>query len=211
MCCLRTQRCSNPQFLCTISFRGCDGLNAKTLIRFTVYDVRERVSQTAVPLGSAEITLGVILDTTRLRIALQSNNGNAGFITLTSWTPDQDRKAPRSPARRSQPQPMSHRRSQSLPPKLGVKLFVPPQGQLPMIFKNPTVSSCPLIPTYTWNFPFENYVFLFSCPDSYISPAFGSGRRHQRTRVNDGESIVFHHSAAITVSIEYAMGKISAV
>lgn len=33
-----------------------------------------------------------------------------------------------------------HRRSQSLPPKLGVKLFVPPQSKLPLVFINPNVS-----------------------------------------------------------------------
>lgn len=30
------------------------------MIKFTAYDVKEKVSQTAVPLGSAEIALGVI-------------------------------------------------------------------------------------------------------------------------------------------------------
>lgn len=105
-----------------------------------MYDVRERVSQTAVPLGSAEIALGAILETSRLRIALQSNNGNAGFITVSTWAPDQDRKIPRSPARKPETYKMGHRRSQSLPPKLGVKLFVPNQGKLPLIFKNPSVS-----------------------------------------------------------------------
>lgn len=56
------ERCSNPQFLCTIVFRSGDGLNKNTLVRFTVYDVREKLSQTAVPLfGSAQISLGAIL------------------------------------------------------------------------------------------------------------------------------------------------------
>lgn len=98
------------------------------------------MSQTAVPLGSAEIALGAILENPRLRIALQSNNGNAGFITASTWSPDQDRKIPRSPARKPETHSMGHRRSQSLPPKLGVKLFVPNQGKLPLIFKNPNVS-----------------------------------------------------------------------
>lgn len=70
------------------------------MIRFTVYDVREKLSQTAVPLGSAEIALGVIQDTTRLRIPLRSTNGgNSGFITIATWAPEQDRKIPRSPAK----------------------------------------------------------------------------------------------------------------
>lgn len=70
------------------------------MIRFSVYDVREKVSQTAVPIGSAEIALGVIQDTTRLRIPLRSAAGsNAGFITIASWAPEQDRRTPRSPAK----------------------------------------------------------------------------------------------------------------
>lgn len=54
------QRSSNPQFLCTIIFRSGDSLNILSQIRFTAFDVREKVSQTAVPLGFAEIALGVI-------------------------------------------------------------------------------------------------------------------------------------------------------
>lgn len=121
-------------------FRASDGLHAKSIIRFTVYDVREKVSQTALPLGWAEISLGVIQDTTRLRIALQSNSGNAGFITITSWTPEQDKKIPRSPAKVVDHHNHGHRRSQSLPPKLGVKLFIPSQKNLSLVFANPTVS-----------------------------------------------------------------------
>lgn len=108
-----------------------------------MYDVREKVSQTAVPLGSAEIRLGIIEETTRLRVPLQSNSGSAGFITITSWSPEQERKHPRSPAKPSieqQQQRYGHRRSQSLPPKLGVKLLVPPQLKLSLVFANPTVS-----------------------------------------------------------------------
>lgn len=65
-----------------------------------MFDVREKVSQTAVPLGSAEIALGVIQDTTRLRIPLRSISGaNAGFITIATWAPEQDKKTLRSPAK----------------------------------------------------------------------------------------------------------------
>lgn len=125
-------------------FRSCDGLNKNSIIRFTVYDVREKVSQTAVPLGSAEIALGTIQETARLRIPLQSNSGNAGFITMTTYLPEQERKYPRSPAKQIEhPRRHGHRRSQSLPPKLGVKLMVPPQHKLSTIFVNPTVSSLP--------------------------------------------------------------------
>ncbi|XP_037028199.1 inositol polyphosphate-4-phosphatase type I A isoform X2 [Bradysia coprophila] len=134
------ERSSNPQFLCTIPFRSCDGLHSKSMIRFSVYDVREKVSQTAVPIGSAEIELGVIQDTTRLRIPLRSAAGtNAGFITIASWAPEQDRKTPRSPAKIVEQQHLGHRRSQSLPPKLGVKLFFPPQEKLALVFANPNI------------------------------------------------------------------------
>uniref|UniRef100_A0A1B0CWN1 PH domain-containing protein n=1 Tax=Lutzomyia longipalpis TaxID=7200 RepID=A0A1B0CWN1_LUTLO len=131
----------NPQFMCTITFRASDGLNSSSQIRFTAYDVREKVSQTAVPLGTAEIALGVIQDTSRLRIPFRSNSGNAGFITILSWSPDQDKKpsTSRSPAKAAEHQTMGHRRSQSLPPKLGVKLFVPPQGRLSLIYTNPII------------------------------------------------------------------------
>ena len=134
------QRCANPQFLCTITFRACDGLNSNTTIRFTAYDVREKVSQTAVPLGIAEVNLGVLEDTARLRIPIRSHNNNVGFITIVSFTPESDRKTPaRSPAKISENQNLGHRRSQSLPPKLGVKLFVPPQLKLSLLFANPYV------------------------------------------------------------------------
>ncbi|XP_055680609.1 inositol polyphosphate-4-phosphatase type I A isoform X2 [Lutzomyia longipalpis] len=135
------ERSSNPQFMCTITFRASDGLNSSSQIRFTAYDVREKVSQTAVPLGTAEIALGVIQDTSRLRIPFRSNSGNAGFITILSWSPDQDKKpsTSRSPAKAAEHQTMGHRRSQSLPPKLGVKLFVPPQGRLSLIYTNPII------------------------------------------------------------------------
>lgn len=63
------------------------------------------MSQTAVPLGSAEIALGVIQDTTRLRIPLRSISGvNSGFITIASWAPENDKKTARSPAKVVEPQ-----------------------------------------------------------------------------------------------------------
>lgn len=112
------------------------------IVRFTVYDVREKVSQTAVPLGSAEVTLGAVQETTRLRVPLQSNSGNAGFITTTTYLPEQERKYPRSPAKQVEPpQRYGHRRSQSLPPKLGIKLTIPPPHKLSTVFVNPTVGA----------------------------------------------------------------------
>lgn len=83
-------------------------------------------------------------DTTRLRIPLRLHSaGSAGFITIATWTPEQDKRVPRSPAKVSEQQSKGHRRSQSLPPKLGVKMFVPTQGKLPLVFINPSVSFKP--------------------------------------------------------------------
>lgn len=112
------------------------------MIRFTAYDVREKVSQTAVPLGFAEITLGVIQDTSRLRIPIRNQNNNVGFITIVTFVPENDRRI-RSPAKPNSAH--GHRRSQSLPPKLGVKLFIPPHLKLPLIFTNPSVSRTEII------------------------------------------------------------------
>ncbi|XP_035910435.1 inositol polyphosphate-4-phosphatase type I A isoform X2 [Anopheles stephensi] len=151
------ERSSNPQFICTIAFRACDGLHAESLIRFTAYDVREKVTQTAVPIGWAEISLGVIADTSRLRIPLrtQSCGENAGFLTIATCTPDMERRNnPRSPMKsglfgenqqqqqqmqHQQQQQLGHRRSQSLPPKLGIKLFIPPPSKIGLVFTNPTI------------------------------------------------------------------------
>ena len=111
------------------------------MIRFTAYDVREKVSQTAVPLGFAEISLGVIQDTSRLRIPIRSQNNNVGFITIVTFTPEHDKKL-RSPAKVSvESQNLGHRRSQSLPPKLASKMFIPNHLKLPLLFTNPSVSN----------------------------------------------------------------------
>lgn len=60
-----TQRSSNPGFLTTVSFRASDGLSTESKVRITAYDVRERVSQTATPIGNAIVTLNAIQDTPR--------------------------------------------------------------------------------------------------------------------------------------------------
>ncbi|XP_055618165.1 type II inositol 3,4-bisphosphate 4-phosphatase isoform X3 [Toxorhynchites rutilus septentrionalis] len=147
------ERSSNPQFICTITFRAGDGLNAKSLIRFTAYDVREKVTQTAVPIGWAEVALGVVTDTSRLRIPLRTQSpcgGNAGFITIATCAPDTEKKTSRSPAKagtehhqqqqqQQQQHAIGHRRSQSLPPKLGVKLFIPPPSKVSLVFTNPSI------------------------------------------------------------------------
>lgn len=59
------QGSSNPNFLTTVSFRASDGLTTETKIRITAYDVRERVSQTATPIGSAVVTFSIVQDTPR--------------------------------------------------------------------------------------------------------------------------------------------------
>uniref|UniRef100_A0A182PTU4 phosphatidylinositol-3,4-bisphosphate 4-phosphatase n=1 Tax=Anopheles epiroticus TaxID=199890 RepID=A0A182PTU4_9DIPT len=158
------ERSSNPQFICTIAFRACDGLHSESLIRFTAYDVREKVTQTAVPIGWAEISLGVIADTSRLRIPLrtQACGESAGFLTIATCTPDMERRSnPRSPLKSGMfsglpmgetqahqyqqhqhhhhQQQLGHRRSQSLPPKLGIKLFIPPPSKIGLVFTNPSI------------------------------------------------------------------------
>uniref|UniRef100_A0A034W7Q7 phosphatidylinositol-3,4-bisphosphate 4-phosphatase n=1 Tax=Bactrocera dorsalis TaxID=27457 RepID=A0A034W7Q7_BACDO len=134
------ERSANPQFLCTMRFKRSDGFSADTLLRFTVYDVRERLSHTAVPLAYAEVALGVIQDATRFRIPLRALDGEGGFITIASWAPETDRQSPpRSTTQVFEEHTKGHRRSQSLPPKLGVKLFVPFQGLLQVVFANPLI------------------------------------------------------------------------
>lgn len=52
-----------------------------------MFDVRERVSHTAVPLGSACVLLSAIQDSTRLRIPLISRTQTtAGFLTVSAWS-----------------------------------------------------------------------------------------------------------------------------
>ncbi|XP_075157465.1 inositol polyphosphate-4-phosphatase type I A [Haematobia irritans] len=133
---------TNPQFVCTLIFRQSDGFTADTPLRFTVYDVREKVSQTSVPLGYAEVVLGAIQDATRFRLPLRSVHGDCGFINIASWAPDTDKQLqppPRSTTQVFEQQTKGHRRTQSLPPKLGVKLFVPFQGSIQRVFANPRI------------------------------------------------------------------------
>lgn len=82
----KLQKSSNPGFLNTITFRSSDGLVNDTRIRFTVFDVRERISHTAIPLGSACVLLSAIQDSSRLRIPLMSRTQTtAGFLTISAW------------------------------------------------------------------------------------------------------------------------------
>ncbi|XP_017853022.1 inositol polyphosphate-4-phosphatase type I A isoform X1 [Drosophila busckii] len=155
-------RTHNPQFLCTIRFLRSAGLKASTRLRFAVHDVRERLSSTSLPLGHAEVTLGMLQDTTRLRLPLCSTRGECGFISLTSWTPESVASSGRSNRAIAQPPRSStqffdqcssssiqakgkpkagHRRSQSLPLQLGVRLFVPQQCGLERVCANPCLHS----------------------------------------------------------------------
>lgn len=134
------ERSSNPQFLCTFQFRHGDTLNSNTRLRLTAFDVREKISKTAVPIGYAEIQLGQIQETTRIRIPFELNCVTTGFVTITSWAAEDEKKLIKSPIRKLEQKTLGHRRTQSLPPKLGIKLFVPPQLKLNQVLVNPTVS-----------------------------------------------------------------------
>ncbi|XP_068159958.1 inositol polyphosphate-4-phosphatase type I A [Drosophila tropicalis] len=148
------ERTQSPQFLCTMRFQRSAGFSTSTRLRFTVHDVKERMSLTSVPLGHAEVALGVIQDATRLRLPLSSPRGECGFITLASWTPEVALESgsgmappPRSSTQLFEPNETAggrrraHRRTQSLPPKLAVRLFVPQQSGLQRICARPLLHS----------------------------------------------------------------------
>ncbi|XP_046586824.1 inositol polyphosphate-4-phosphatase type I A isoform X2 [Neodiprion lecontei] len=141
------ERSSNPGFLTTVSFRTSDGLTSETKVRITAYDVRERVSQTATPIGSAVVIFNAIQDTPRLRIPLKSAKATTvGFLTINVWNleaEDKGNSTESTPCRNipANNQIFSHRRSQSLPPRLGTKMKLPHQGQLKLLFANPHVQT----------------------------------------------------------------------
>ncbi|XP_046389840.1 inositol polyphosphate-4-phosphatase type I A-like isoform X2 [Ischnura elegans] len=98
--CARTEvveRSSNPVFLSTALFRASEGLGHETKIRISAYDVRERLSRTATPLGAAVATLGSLWSSGRSRLPLRSPHspcppgevveGGAavGFVTASVW------------------------------------------------------------------------------------------------------------------------------
>ncbi|EDV99536.1 GH12405, partial [Drosophila grimshawi] len=146
-----------------IRFLRSAGFKAATRLLFSVHDVRERVSHTSLPLGHAEVALGVIQDATRLRLPLSSPRGECGFITLASWTPEPaiemshatglgktmhgltQPPPPRSTTQlfengaisRKGARQKGHRRTQSLPLRLGVRLFVPHQCGVARVCANP--------------------------------------------------------------------------
>lgn len=81
------QRCSNPCFLSSVAFRNSDGLTPETRVRLTALDVREKVSQTAAPLGQAIITMSSIQESQKLRIPLRYSRGQGFFgkHCFVSW------------------------------------------------------------------------------------------------------------------------------
>ncbi|XP_017773749.1 PREDICTED: type I inositol 3,4-bisphosphate 4-phosphatase isoform X1 [Nicrophorus vespilloides] len=141
------EKSSNPGFLCTICFRSSDGLCGDSRIRFTAFDVRERVSHTAIPLGSAVVLLSAIQDSSRLRIPLMSSVQNTiGFLTVSAWSleaEDRGSSTEHTPCRlpHHNPQVFSHRRSQSLPPRLGAKMRLPSQAELKLLYASPYVQT----------------------------------------------------------------------
>ncbi|XP_026328214.1 type II inositol 3,4-bisphosphate 4-phosphatase-like [Hyposmocoma kahamanoa] len=54
------ETCSNPCFSKTVLFRASDGLTGDAVVRIVVYDVKERVSATAVPMGFTAMLLSTI-------------------------------------------------------------------------------------------------------------------------------------------------------
>ncbi|XP_026671555.1 type II inositol 3,4-bisphosphate 4-phosphatase isoform X3 [Ceratina calcarata] len=143
------ERSSNPGFLTTVSFRASDGLTTETKARITAFDVRERVSQTATPIGSAIVTLNAVQDTPRLRIPLKSaKTVTVGFLTINVWNLEAEDRGnstestpSKDPPAGGNQQVLSHRRSQSLPPRLGTKIKLPHQGQLKLLFANPYIQT----------------------------------------------------------------------
>ncbi|XP_076171479.1 inositol polyphosphate-4-phosphatase type I A isoform X2 [Ptiloglossa arizonensis] len=143
------ERSSNPSFLTTVSFRASDYLTTETKTRITAYDVRERVSQTATPIGSVIVTLNAIQDTPWLRIPLKSaETSTVGFLTIHVWNlekEDKETSAESSPWKEptfgTNQQILSHRRSQSLPPRLETKIKLPYQGQLEFLSANPYIQT----------------------------------------------------------------------
>ncbi|KAK6627289.1 hypothetical protein RUM44_009766 [Polyplax serrata] len=138
-------RCSNPCFLSSVAFRNSDGLTPETRVRLTALDVREKVSQTAAPLGQAIITMSSIQESQKLRIPLRSSAGTTvGFLTMIVWNLELEEKASTesTPSRAAPllnpPVNPGHRRSQSLPPRLSTNMKFPRQGPLTVLFANPT-------------------------------------------------------------------------
>ncbi|XP_050360803.1 inositol polyphosphate-4-phosphatase type I A [Nymphalis io] len=131
------ETCSNPSFSKTVLFRASDGLTRDAIVRIVVYDVKERVSETAVPMGFTSLQLSTIQEAQRLRVGLVTrDNKTIGFVTMNGWSlePSYIGTSPSHADDRNcidVPQKvLCHRRSQSLPPRLGLKLKFPSYGNL---------------------------------------------------------------------------------
>ncbi|CAH1647474.1 unnamed protein product [Spodoptera littoralis] len=131
------ETCSNPCFSKTILFRASDGLTGSALVRIVVYDVKERVSETIVPMGYTSMLLSTIQEAQRLRVALITRDQKTvGFVTINGWSlePSYIGTSPSHTNDRNSidipHKVLCHRRSQSLPPRLGLKLKFPSYGNL---------------------------------------------------------------------------------
>ncbi|XP_063633160.1 type II inositol 3,4-bisphosphate 4-phosphatase [Cydia splendana] len=125
--------CSNPCFSKTILFRASDGLTGDAVVRIVVYDVKERVSETTVPMGYTSLTLATIQDSQRVRVALSTReNKTVGFVTVNGWSLEPSYIG--SPIHTDKTVDIHriqcHRRAHSLPPRLGLKLKFPSYGNV---------------------------------------------------------------------------------
>ncbi|KAF4518624.1 hypothetical protein B566_EDAN005949, partial [Ephemera danica] len=130
-----------------------DGLTPETRLRISAYDVREPVSHTSTLLGRSELKLGALIKDgagRSVRLPLKSINMDSlshttGFVTASSWTLEVETgktSSESTPCKSPSQQDTivySHRRSQSLPSRLGAKLRLPNQGELRRFFASPHV------------------------------------------------------------------------
>lgn len=140
------EKSSNPSFLKTVCFWPSDGLTSESCIRITAYDVREKFSGLATPLGSAKLYISTLLNCqqSRFRVQLLScSNTVAGFVTLTIWRHERESSnasAESTPCRSLHHSNTlnvpCHRRTQSLPSRFNVKQKIPNQGHLQFLFAN---------------------------------------------------------------------------
>ncbi|XP_059468525.1 inositol polyphosphate-4-phosphatase type I A isoform X2 [Neocloeon triangulifer] len=144
---------SNPNFLHTVALRASDGLVKESKLRISLYNVREPISQVATLLGRAELQLKQLIQDESgcsVRLALKSITPNieaytTGFVTASSWTlkvesnHSSTESTPCKSPLKQDPAVYSHRRSYSLPSRLGTKLSLPQQGELNKIYTSPFI------------------------------------------------------------------------
>ncbi|CAG7715934.1 unnamed protein product [Allacma fusca] len=145
------EKSSNPVFLTTVSFRASDGLSETSQARFTVYEVRERTTQTQTVVGQLTVELSSLKAIDRIRLPISSSssqagstpNQYAGFLSIVVWNLErEERCSTESTPCRTNPYEsdsllFSHRRTQSLPPRLGCKLKIPLQNNFGLLFSHP--------------------------------------------------------------------------